>query len=187
VFEPVDRFSAVNGGYDLIGYPLAPPHPFGRGVRQCFTNSCLYYDPMLSEEHQVTLLPVGRYYWEGFHDKTLTNLVLSPSGTTLKLALATRNLIPGQPLKVCAYLAILGEPAPERILRLTIRINDQVVGSELEAKTDYNGLVAFTVSPENPPAGLKLGTAIEVKVCYAGVPGGDPVCASDVIFLWDEP
>jgi len=182
VFEPFDRFIAVNGGYDLIGYPLAPPHPFNQGVRQCFTNTCLYYDPSLVDGYRVIPLPVGRFYWEGLKDKTLDGLVSSSAGVTLKLALPP-NVVPGQAMSVRAYLALLGEPAAERALRLTVLVDGRAVGEDLQAVTDENGLATFVV----PPLEVKAGKAMEIQVCYDGLLGDEPVCVSDATIVWDMP
>lgn len=182
VLADFDRFIATHGGYDFIGYPLAPPAAFAQGWRQCFTNACLIEDFTLPEGYRIHTWKLVRLYYSPQEADRLEKELKAPAAGVVLRMYVPEQPQPGKPARVEAYLFLLGQPAPERLLTLSLSLAGRSIGTPLEALTNAEGVAVFNV----PMPVVRAGTQIVLEVCYRGLEG-PPVCASQPALLWDVP
>jgi len=183
VAQAFEHYIANHGGAIFSGPPITEIYAEGSIYRQCFTNSCLDYDPSLPEAGRIHPAALGKIYLQinPPNQPAVTRLTLSPETVLLTTSerKAAISITEQQEIILKVVQREDQSPIPNLTATVTLTLPDGQHPTYTTKATDGLGNAQVAIDP----IAAANGTIIPYQVCL-NLSTGSPICVEDSFAIW---
>lgn len=171
------------GGLQVVGQPISGVSPIRDGVfMQCFTTLCLIFDTSQTNEHQLSLLPLGMEYKTEEYDRSMDfSANHSLEKVELKIWEKETYVSADENQEIHVALYENGKPLKDCEPILIFTMPDGSQRKTFFQPSNRNGRTRLTLPPIEAPN----GTLIAYQICLKDI-DGKLHCEGDNYLIWDS-